>query len=85
MGRSAYTWRKCHFCGEEHSSNGLASTSHARKHVRDGDMTERTYYIGKEMYRSFEMTEQGRANRKARLQSPEGGQTHVADKGGGGE
>lgn len=35
-----YTFRTCWVCHKQHSSNGLATVNHMRKHVREGKLIE---------------------------------------------
>lgn len=35
-----YQRNKCFYCGKNHSSNGLATVNHMRKHVREGTVVE---------------------------------------------
>lgn len=42
-----YGRRKCHVCGKETSTNGLAYTNHMRAHVRRGEATEHWDFSGK--------------------------------------
>lgn len=65
MSRSAYGSRLCEYCGRWISNAGWAWTSHMRKHVREGLVTEQNainYSTGQRVfgvYLRFKPTEEG--------------------------
>lgn len=71
MSRSAYGQRECDYCGRWISTAGWAWTSHMRKHVREGLVTEKRaidYSQGERNFRTylrFSATEEGKRARKS--------------------